>query len=724
MASKKGKHKRKSATPEPPDPIAGPPKTKKQKSQAKAPASTLTPDDGLRRSSRSGAGAGGRITQLERISDILEGNTRAEKQRVFVADDAPRNPQAPAKPPPKQRGAKKGSKTSAKDSSSKPTMGSKASCSKKDAAVVPSVSAPLAPSAPSIPAPVFHRRDTQSHFGFFAPDAHVVPPGTEPDLQALNNPYIAAQRSDNSSANKSKGSSLHCAPSYASSFTTTQSSDTSTSQTQGNPNPFPPNRHQPHATQLNTDTHTSTIDPALRSTINQVVSDDSSGSEDEREGESRSSEEDEGDDEDEDEEGEGEHGDLAGKEFRLAETRAGGSHTIQRGFVFEQQQPEDQRQEPHHIDLPPDNEFEYSRDEADAQAATNLWGEEEPQEDTEIDNTPDNGTRAPDDVLSRHHAKNRPPRLPNPITLNSIRNSTLDYQDSSSDNEVHVRPPRRSRTSKSDGPNPKRLGYYPPRWKDLLEDTKDECRTIHALENPFPTRLADLHGSITESLMSVVYAWDQRQERLEPDIWPLHKPDMAVLLLEDMSTWRSDLKKTCIMLVPNFYALFPPPGNNLSDEEHLRFTKDAAAKYREDGQFLHNGVDELGKTQNLANPALFEAAVTFFYTGSYSIARKRPEIFRHSLPYYCLALVGTAYNCVLDGFAKHGPNKKFPDFSGKTYSSLFLAMVAIIEQTAAHPYHGPKLVARMKAWGAAGWAQANQTESVTDGHSHLRVFLD
>ena len=43
------------------------------------------------------------------------------------------------------------------------------------------------------PAPCFHPSTNDNHFGFQEP-THLVPPGTEPNLHALNNPYIAAQR--------------------------------------------------------------------------------------------------------------------------------------------------------------------------------------------------------------------------------------------------------------------------------------------------------------------------------------------------------------------------------------------------------------------------------------------------------------------------------------------------------------------------------------------------
>jgi len=55
-----------------------------------------------------------------------------------------------------------------------------------------------------------------------------------------------------------------------------------------------------------------------------------------------------------------------------------------------------------------------------------------------------------------------------------------------------------------------------------------------------------------------------------------------------------------------------------------------------------------GKTRNFAHPALREVIITFFYTGMYRVAGKRPDVFKKQLPLTFLALVGAAvYFCHL-----------------------------------------------------------------------------
>lgn len=48
-----------------------------------------------------------------------------------------------------------------------------------------------------------------------------------------------------------------------------------------------------------------------------------------------------------------------------------------------------------------------------------------------------------------------------------------------------------------------------------------------------------------------------------------------------------------------------------------------------------------GKTKNFAHLALKDVIIEFFYTGTYHIADKRPDLFHESVPLPCLALVAS-----------------------------------------------------------------------------------
>ncbi|KAG2134451.1 uncharacterized protein EDB93DRAFT_1107351 [Suillus bovinus] len=223
----------------------------------------------------------------------------------------------------------------------------------------------------------------------------------------------------------------------------------------------------------------------------------------------------------------------------------------------------------------------------------------------------------------------------------------------------------------------------------------------------------DLRNHLNPSPLNLA-EWLEGSKQVEPGLWPDYKPDMAKLLYKDLSTWRSDLKKIAVAIAPTMYSLIPPPKVQNTTKELL-----------DDSLFLCNGVDELGKTNNAAHPALWEAAISFFYTGSYCVACRRPEIFKKEIPLNSLALICTAYHCVLDSFIKNGNGKSFPKYSAKEYSTNYQSMIALLKDVKNDPYHGPKLMWQLREWAAEGWTESCKLDRRdTTKHNHLRVILD
>ena len=60
-------------------------------------------------------------------------------------------------------------------------------------------------------------------------------------------------------------------------------------------------------------------------------------------------------------------------------------------------------------------------------------------------------------------------------------------------------------------------------------------------------------------------------------------------------------------------------------------------------------------------------------------------------------------NCVLDGYAKNGTGNTFPKFSAKDYSLIYNALLALIEETSKHAYHGARLAEQLGSWAREGW---------------------
>ncbi|KAG1837764.1 hypothetical protein F4604DRAFT_1942036 [Suillus subluteus] len=467
------------------------------------------------------------------------------------------------------------------------------------------------------------------------------------------------------------------------------------------------------------------IDPALRGihlvelqSAEADISSDDGSKDDDDEDEGDEEDEDEGDEEDEDEEDEeeDEEEEISHQQIGWGGDQSPSTLIFQTILLiqitgFSGHEPPSQPRVTRPLTL--EFDFQYSRDKDDVVAQTSVSRTANPsmpsnQQSNSSQAPPDASLTQPqpqevqvtmsqpDDVLRCHHERNGQPRLPDPETLELLHQVESDED----------QPTQRSKTKRSrklDGPRPTQLAWYGPQWKCFLEDAKGECRAQHALENPFPVLVADLPSSVSEVLVSVLIAWDRDGKQFEAGIWPQQKSNMARLLYDDLATWRSDLKKSAVSLAPQSYSLIPPA--SVPIHERAKWVEHTAAALLEVSLFLRFGLDEYGKTRNFVHPALHDIVIVFFYTGPYRIARKRPDIFQNQLPTSCLALVGAAYNCILDGLAKNGNGKYYPMFSAREYGPIYSKMNQMLKEILRDPYHGPKLLMQLQEWAEAGWRE-------------------
>ncbi|KAI6144473.1 hypothetical protein BKA82DRAFT_170107 [Pisolithus tinctorius] len=353
---------------------------------------------------------------------------------------------------------------------------------------------PVPQSSTAVVTPVFHQHLTDSHcFGFSGPaqqSGHIMPPGMEPDLQVLNNPYITAIWGDQVPSNTSHLPTP--LPNYQPQF-------------------IP---HQPPATIPDSCINRSLdSSPSLRQTLatadichksSEKLSSEGSS---EEELESLSSNP-----------SDAEASEVSGNESDKDEDNAfGWGATNLRQSTHPGLSQEMTTNNPiHHNSLPPDHEFQYSHNKDDDVALQSLQSKDKAQPEGSQHGTVIN-------VLECHHCTNGYPSVPDCDLLTLVHDSVNKVSQ-------HTRAPCNSKNAKDEGPLPPQLRFYKAVWKGCLEDAKQECRAAHALSNPFPSKSHDLNLSITEVLITVVIEWNQHGVHFEDGYWPDHKQDMASLI--------------------------------------------------------------------------------------------------------------------------------------------------------------------------------------------------
>ncbi|KAG1843252.1 hypothetical protein C8R48DRAFT_678805 [Suillus tomentosus] len=335
--------------------------------------------------------------------------------------------------------------------------------------------------------------------------------------------------------------------------------------------------------------------------------------------------------------------------------------------------------------LTPEFEFQYSRDEDDVIAQTSLDKTSGPPDGSpglqgQRSQHMETITSKPNNVLQCHHKKNGKPRLPEPESL-----KLLDQVTKSS-----VQPSKNKKfRSSHGGPTPNQLSWYRPHCKSFLEDANAELLLV----------MWDTNGKQFEAgkySFVLIRSGTHRPEQ---------KFNMTLLLYDDLSTWRSDLKKTAISTVPVSYSLVPPL--SVPVQECAAWIKHAAAELIKGSFFLRFGVDEQiarGEHKTL----LILPVVKPTIPNCAKDARDLPHgIAPFMFGFGCCSgnflSFTNIFNCVLDGLAKNEHGKSYPNFSMKDYGPIYCRMLELLKYILEDAYHGPRLLAQLQEWAAAGW---------------------
>ncbi|KAI6023981.1 hypothetical protein BKA83DRAFT_4492673 [Pisolithus microcarpus] len=289
-----------------------------------------------------------------------------------------------------------------------------------------------------------------------------------------------------------------------------------------------------------------------------------------------------------------------------------------------------------------------------------------------------------------------PPEQPEEDVIDPKGDSTKDQ----------LRRGRYSRNAKGTIPiKPTLIAFYPPLWAKLLNLAKARMRLYVAVENAFP-RLEDaVGGQCQEVLMEVIAHFEAQGWEVKAGYYPTHKLDMCRLLFNDILTFRSDLKKVAIKSLCADYDLYPPTTAK-TEEQRIAAVKKKANDLLNTARYLCGEPDGQGRASNFAHRALKNICLTFYYSNSSKCLRQFTE-FQEYVPYRALALVAAMVYALLLSFRKHGIDNS-AQVNSQDVDEAYMALNETILDVLDHPHHGPKLNAML-----TDWAQSGMTGYVT-----------
>ncbi|KAG2139785.1 hypothetical protein DEU56DRAFT_912051 [Suillus clintonianus] len=228
-------------------------------------------------------------------------------------------------------------------------------------------------------------------------------------------------------------------------------------------------------------------------------------------------------------------------------------------------------------------------------------------QDQLVDNSPNNAGSIRD-VLEDYHAKNHRPRPPNPDRLKHLCQQAADELSANK--------------------------------ADQVVDSSKKC--LGGFEEEVMTRVGIEY--LTETLDN--FAADDIS--VEDGYWDRYKRDMAIILWDDRATMRSEMKKAARPLAATKFGILPSDIDN--DNEFEGHVSRRVTELLDGGYFLQNGVDEQGRTNNLAHDALGELCTTVFYKGDNALVKVFPDVFAEAVPEGAVALAATALAAAIDEY--------------------------------------------------------------------------
>ncbi|KIJ59171.1 hypothetical protein HYDPIDRAFT_170945 [Hydnomerulius pinastri MD-312] len=251
--------------------------------------------------------------------------------------------------------------------------------------------------------------------------------------------------------------------------------------------------------------------------------------------------------------------------------------------------------------------------------------------------------------------------------LHSIRRDAPASDDSDQGYSSNGRRRPRSRPNNNEAT---KRGFWPPLWRLVIDQAKLEWRVLLAVNDGFPDRNESLKAEIPDILTQCILAHKESGLKLEPSYYPTYKHELGILIFQDASTFRSELIKLAIKLVPDLYSLRPP--TNLSAKEAKAWVMKRADHLCQKARFLQGPPKANGDEENFANEA-------FYYGKSRKLLGSTTE-FKSSIPYGGVVLVATAIKSVIKRLASCGHLDNFPKFEGAVFKPEYEKIWGLMEQ--------------------------------------------
>ncbi|KAG1848366.1 hypothetical protein C8R48DRAFT_778874 [Suillus tomentosus] len=188
--------------------------------------------------------------------------------------------------------------------------------------------------------------------------------------------------------------------------------------------------------------------------------------------------------------------------------------------------------------------------------------------------------------------------------------------------------------------------------------------------------------------------------------WDIYKRDMAIILWDDRATMRSEMKNAARPIAASKFGILPSDIDD--DDEFEDYVSQRVTELLTGGYFLQNGVDEQGRTNNLAHDALGKLCSTIFYKGDNALAKAFPNVFAEAVPEGAVALAATALAAAINEYKTgvYQPTK----FAADLYQPIYENVIELYTSVHHDRYHSNKCQAVRKKWArAAGVLTRNHT---------------